>query len=337
MTNLHDAKTNLPDVMTAIEIREPGGPEVLTPVTRPVPHPGAGEILLKIAAAGVNRPDISQRQGRYPPPPGASDLPGLEVAGTVVGLGAGASRFKLGDQVCALVHGGGYAEYCAVHESNALPVPKGLTLIEAAAIPETFFTVWVNVFDMAGLKAGEWILIHGGSSGIGTTAIMLAKNFGAKVIVTAGSDEKCAACVKLGADVAINYNTTDFVQAVKDATGGHGADVILDMVGGSYVERNYQCAAMDARISQIAFLQGSKVDLRYMSARRIRHMGSGLRPRTTAEKGAIATALYERVWPLIEAGKIKPVMDSTFKLRDAAKAHERLESSQHIGKVVLTV
>ncbi len=329
--------TSLPATMTIIEIREPGGPEVLTPATRPVPAPGPGEILVKVAAAGVNRPDISQRQGRYPPPPGASDIPGLEVAGTVVAVGEGATRFRVGDRICALVHGGGYAEYCKVHESNALPVPKGLTLVEAAAIPETFFTVWVNVFEMAGLKPGEWILIHGGSSGIGTTAIMLAKNFGSKVIVTAGSDEKCEACRKLGADVAINYNTTDFVQAVKDATGGAGANVILDMVGGPYVERNYQCAAMDARVSQIAFMQGSKVDLRYMSARRIRHMGSGLRPRTTAEKGAIATALHERVWPLIEAGKIRPVMDSTFKLLEAGKAQARLETSQHIGKVVMTV
>ncbi len=329
--------TSLPTQMTAIEIRGAGGPEVLTPVVRPVPRPGPGEILIKVAAAGVNRPDISQREGRYPPPPGASDLPGLEVSGTVIAAGAGASRFKIGDAVCALAHGGGYAEYCAVHESHALPVPKGLSMIEAAALPETFFTVWVNLFEMAGLKAGESVLIHGGSSGIGTTAIMLAKNFGAKVIVTAGSDEKCDACRKLGADTAINYNTTDFVPAVKEATGGKGADVILDMVGGPYVERNYQCAAMDGRVSQIAFMQGSKVDIRFMSARRIRHMGSGLRPRAIAEKGAIATALLERVWPLIEAGKIKPVMDSTFPLADAAKAHARLESSGHIGKVVMTV
>jgi NADPH2:quinone reductase len=224
-----------------------------------------------------------------------------------------------------------------VHETHALPVPKGLSLIEAAALPETFFTVWVNIHERAGLKAGEWLLIHGGSSGIGTTAIMLAKNFGAKVIVTAGSEEKCEACRKLGADVAINYKTTDFVQAVKDATGGHGADVILDMVGGEYVDRNYRCAAMDARVSQIAMMEGSKVDIRLMSAKRIMHTGSGLRPRTVPEKAAIAEALREKVWPLIEAGKIRPVMDSTFPLRDASKAHARLESSGHIGKVVLTV
>ena len=327
----------LPATMTAIAISRPGGPDVLVAEQRPLPQPGPGEILVKVAAAGVNRPDLSQREGRYPPPPGASDLPGLEIAGEVVGLGEGVTAWKLGDQVCALAHGGGYAQYCALHESHALPVPKGLSMVEAAALPETFFTVWVNVFDMAGLKAGEWLLIHGGSSGIGTTAIMLAKAFGAKVIVTAGSDEKCDACRKLGADAAINYKTTDFVPAVKEITGGHGADVILDMVGGPYVERNHQCAAMDGRVAQIAFMQGAKADLRYMSQRRIRHMGSTLRPRTVPEKAAIAAALREKVWPLIEAGQIRPVMDSTFALADASKAHARLETSQHIGKVVLTL
>ena len=327
----------LPTTMTAIAISSPGGPEVLTPQTRTLPQPGPGEILVKVAAAGVNRPDISQRMGRYPPPPGASDLPGLEIAGEVVALGEGASAWKLGDKVCALVHGGGYAEYCTVHESHALPVPKGLSMVEAAALPETFFTVWVNVFDMAGLKAGEWLLVHGGSSGIGTTAIMLAKAFGAKVIATAGSDEKCDACRTLGADAAINYKTTDFVPAVMEITGGHGADVILDMVGGPYVERNHQCATMDGRVAQIAFMQGAKADLRHMSQRRVRHMGSTLRPRTVAEKGAIAAALREKVWPLIEAGRIRPVMDSTYPLAEAPKAHARLETSQHIGKVVLTL
>ena len=327
----------LPATMTAIAISRPGGPDVLVAEQRPLPQPGPGEILVKVAAAGVNRPDISQREGRYPPPPGASDLPGLEIAGEIVGLGAGVTAWTLGDHVCALAHGGGYADYCVVHESHALPVPKGLSMVEAAALPETFFTVWVNVFDMAGLKAGEWLLIHGGSSGIGTTAIMLAKAFGAKVIVTAGSDEKCDACLKLGADAAINYKTTDFVPAVKEITGGHGADVILDMVGGPYVERNHQCAAMDGRVTQIAMMQGSKVDLRFMSQRRIRHMGSTLRPRTVPQQAAIAAALREKVWPLIEAGQIRPVMDSTFALADAAKAHARLESSQHIGKVVLTL
>ena len=327
----------LPATMTAIGIANPGGPEVLQPQTRPLPQPGPGEILVKVAAAGVNRPDISQRLGKYPPPPGASDLPGLEIAGEVVALGEGATQWRLGDKVCALAHGGGYAEYCKVHESHALPVPRGLSMVEAAALPETFFTVWVNAFEMAGLKAGEWMLVHGGSSGIGTTAIMLGKAFGAKVIVTAGSDEKCEACRKLGADAAINYKTTDFVPAVMEITGGHGSDLTLDMVGGPYVERNHQCAAMDGRVAQIAFMQGAKADLRYISQRRIRHMGSTLRPRTVAEKGAIAAALREKVWPLIEAGQIRPVMDSTFPLREASKAHERLETSQHIGKVVLTV
>ncbi len=328
---------SLPASMTAIAITEPGGPEVLQPQTRPLPELGPGEILIKVAAAGVNRPDLSQRIGRYPPPPGASDLPGLEVAGEVVACGPGVSLWKNGDKVCALAHGGGYAEYCKVHESHALPVPKGLSMIEAAALPETFFTVWVNAFEMAGLKAGEWLLVHGGTSGIGTTAIMLAKNFGAKVIATAGSDDKCAACLKLGADVAINYRTQDFVEVVKEMTGGHGADVILDMVGGSYVERNHRCAAMDGRVAQIAFMEGTKVDLKYLSQRRIRHMGSTLRPRTVAEKGAIASALREKVWPLIEAGKIRPVIDQTLPLREAGAAHARLESSAHIGKVVLTL
>jgi putative PIG3 family NAD(P)H quinone oxidoreductase len=328
---------SLPATMTAIAITEPGGPEVLQPQTRPLPELGPGEILIKVAAAGVNRPDLSQRIGRYPPPPGASDLPGLEVAGEVVACGPGVSLWKNGDKVCALAHGGGYAEYCKVHESHALPVPKGLSMVEAAALPETFFTVWVNAFEMAGLKAGEWLLVHGGTSGIGTTAIMLAKNFGAKVIATAGSDDKCAACLKLGADVAINYRTQDFVEVVKEVTGGHGADVILDMVGGSYVERNHRCAAMDGRVAQIAFMEGTKVDLKYLSQRRIRHMGSTLRPRTVAEKGAIASALREKVWPLIEAGKIRPVIDQTLPLREAGAAHARLESSAHIGKVVLTL
>ena len=327
----------LPATMTAIALSHPGGPEVLAAETRPLPQPGPGEILVKVAAAGVNRPDISQREGRYPPPAGASDLPGLEISGEVVALGAGVNAWKRGDKVCALAHGGGYAEFCVVHETHALPVPKGLSMVEAAALPETFFTVWVNAFEMAGLKAGEWLLVHGGTSGIGTTAIMLAKAFGAKVIATAGSDEKCDACRKLGADAAINYKTTDFVPAVKEITGGHGADVILDMVGGPYVERNHQCAAMDGRVAQIAFMQGAKADLRFMSQRRIRHMGSTLRPRTVAEKGAIASALREKVWPLIEAGQIRPVMDSTFPLAQASKAHARLESSQHIGKVVLTL
>ena len=329
--------TSAPSTMTAIAIARPGGPEVLTPESRPTPTPGRGEILIKVAVAGVNRPDVSQREGKYPPPKDASDLPGLEVAGEVVALGEGAARYALGDMVCALVHGGGYAQYCLAHETIALPVPKSLSLIEAAAIPETFFTVWSNVFDRSALRAGEWLLVHGGTSGIGTTATMLAKAFAAKVIVTAGSDEKCAACLRIGADAAVNYKTQDFVEAVKRETQGHGADVILDMVGGPYVERNHRAAAMDARVAQIAFLEGSKVDLKFLTAKRIMHGGSTLRPRSTADKAAIATALYEKVWPLIEAGRIKPVIDSTFPLADAGKAHARLESSAHIGKVMLIV
>jgi NADPH2:quinone reductase len=330
---------NLPQTMTCVAIREPGPPEVLVPETRPLPQPGPGEILIKVAAAGVNRPDISQRQGRYPPPPGASDLPGLEVAGTIAALGASASRFRLGGKVCSLVHGGGYAEFCTVHETIAQPVPGDLSFVEAAAIPETFFTVWSNVFDRGRLAAGETLLVHGGSSGIGTTAIMLAKAFGAQVIVTAGSAEKCAFCRELGADHAIDYKTEDFVERVKTLTNGRGADVILDMVGGPYVERNYRAAAMDGRIVQIAFQLGYKIelDLRPISAKRLVHTGSTLRPRKVEEKAALSRALAEKVWPLLAAGRCKPVIDSTFPLREAARAHARLETSAHIGKIVLTV
>jgi NADPH2:quinone reductase len=330
---------SLPETMTCVAIREPGPPDVLTPQTRPRPQPGAGEILIKVAAAGVNRPDVSQRQGRYPPPPGASDLPGLEVAGTVAALGPSATRFQIGDKVCSLVHGGGYAEYCTVHETIAQPIPGTLTFVEAAAIPETFFTVWSNVFDRGRLHAGETLLVHGGSSGIGTTAIMLAKAFGATVIVTAGSAEKCAFCVKLGADHAIDYKQEDFVERVKAITNGRGADVILDMVGGSYVARNYSAAAMDARIVQIAFQLGYKIelDMRPITAKRLVHTGSTLRPRPVAEKAAISQALADKVWPLIAAGLVRPVIDSTFPLAEAAKAHQRMESSGHVGKIVLTV
>ncbi len=331
--------TQLPATMTAMAISEPGGPEVLKPVSRSLPNLGAGEILIKVAAAGVNRPDVSQRQGKYPAPAGASDLPGLEVAGTIVALGEGAERFALGAQVCALVHGGGYAEYVSVHESCALPIPGSLSLIEAAALPETFFTVWTNVFARGRLQAGETLLVHGGSSGIGTTAIMLAKAFGAKVIVTAGSDEKCAACLKLGADLAINYRNQDFVELVKQHTQGKGVDVILDMVAGPYVNRNFQAAAQNGRIVQIASQMGYKIelDIRPISAKCLTYTGSTLRPRTVAEKGAIAKALYDNVWPHIAAGKIRPVIDSTFAFADVAKAHARMETSQHIGKIVLTL
>jgi NADPH2:quinone reductase len=325
--------------MTAIAIREAGAPDVLIPEKRPAPQPGTGEILVKVAAAGVNRPDVMQRKGLYPPPPGAPDIPGLEIAGTVVARGPGVSRWKDGDAVMALVAGGGYADYCIVHESNALPVPAGLSMIEAAAIPETFFTVWSNVFERGGLKSGETLLVHGGTSGIGTTAIQLAKAFGARVITTAGSDEKCEACRKLGADVAINYKTQDFVAETKQATGGKGANVILDMVGGDYIERNYEAAGVDGRIVQIAFQGKSKatVDFRRLMLKRLTHTGSTLRSRPVAEKAAIAQALEKNVWPHLAAGRVKPVVFKTFPLADAAAAHALMESSAHIGKIVLTI
>jgi NADPH2:quinone reductase len=331
--------STIPTSMTVIAIASPGGPEMLVPEQRPVPPPGQGEVLVKVAAAGVNRPDVMQRMGLYPPPKGATDIPGLEVAGEVVALGAGATRFKLGDQVMALVVGGGYAEYCPAYESHCLPVPASLPITEAAAVPETFFTVWYNTFERGALKAGETLLVHGGSSGIGTAAIQLAKAFGAKVITTAGSEEKCAACRKLGADLAINYKTEDFVAATKAATGGKGADVILDMVGGDYIERNYEAAAVEGRVVQIAF-QGSPkatVDFRRIMLKRLTHTGSTLRARSVADKGAIARAVETNVLPLLASGKVRPVMDSTFALRKAADAHTRMETSAHIGKIVLTV
>jgi len=331
--------TALPDRMTVMAIREPGGPEVLTPEPRPLPRPGAGEILVKVAAAGVNRPDVMQRMGLYPPPAGATDIPGLEIAGEVVARGAGATRWKETDQVMALVVGGGYAEYCIAHESHALPMPAGLSPIEAAAIPETFFTVWYNAFERGRLAAGETLLVHGGSSGIGTTAIQLAKAFGARVVATAGSPEKCAACLRLGADVAVNYKTDDFVAATKKATGDRGADVVLDMIGGDYIDRNYDAAALEGRIVQIAFQASPRasVDFRRLMFKRLTHTGSTLRARSVADKGAIARAVETKVLPLIEAGKVKPLIDSTFKLREAAAAHARMETSQHIGKIVLTL
>ena len=329
----------LPTDMTVIGIGAPGGPQVLVPETRPVPRPSGGEVLIKVAAAGVNRPDVMQRLGLYPPPPGASDIPGLEISGQVVALGPDATRWKLGDQVMALVSGGGYAQYCLAHESHCLPISPGIDLIEAAAIPETFFTVWHNVFERGRLAAGETLLVHGGSSGIGTTAIQLGKAFGARVIATAGSTEKCAACRKLGADVAINYKTEDFVAATKAASGGKGADVILDMVGGDYIQRNYEAAAVDGRIVQIGFQGGSKatVDFVRIMLKRLTHTGSTLRSRSVADKGAIGRALEKHVLPMFATGRVKPVIDSTFPLADAAAAHTRLESSGHIGKIVLTV
>jgi NADPH2:quinone reductase len=331
--------TDIPETMTAIGFEAPGEPEVLQAQTRPVPQPGAGEILVAVAAAGINRPDVLQRRGGYAPPPGASDIPGLEIAGRVVARGEGAGRFALGEQVCGLVAGGGYAQFATVHESNALPVPAGLSLLEAAALPETYFTVWTNVFRRGGLKAAESFLVHGGTSGIGTTAIQLAKAFGATVLATAGSKEKCRACRDLGADHAINYREQDFVAAVKAATGGRGVDLILDMVGGDYIDRNYEAAAESGRIVQIAFLNGPKAQANFsrLMMKRLTHTGSTLRPRTIAEKAVIAADLQEQVWPLIEAGRCKPVIHTTFPLAEAAAAHSLMESNAHIGKIVLTV
>jgi len=331
--------TALPEKMTAIAIPSPGGPDVLTAEKRHVPTPLGSEILIKVAAAGVNRPDVLQRAGHYPPPPGASDLPGLEVSGTVVSAGTSATRYQVGDKVTALVPGGGYAEYCKVDESHALPIPAGLSMAEAAALPETFFTVWSNVFDRVGLKSGERFLVHGGTSGIGTTAIQLAKAFGARVYTTVGSEAKAEAVRQLGADVVVNYNTQDFVKEILTETDGEGIHVILDMVGGDYVERNWKVAAVEGRICQIATLNGiaENVNFSRLMVKRLVHTGSTLRPRDNEFKAAIARALKEKVWPLIEKGDIRPVMDSSFALAEAAEAHKRMEGSGHIGKIVLTV
>jgi putative PIG3 family NAD(P)H quinone oxidoreductase len=323
--------------MIAVEIARFGGPEVLVPVERPRPVPGCGEVLIEVAAAGVNRPDVSQRQGSYPPPPGASDLPGLEVAGTIVEVGPAVSGWRRGDSACALVAGGGYAEYCAAPAAQCLPVPRGLDMVAAAAIPETFFTVWTNVFERGRLEPGEWILIHGGSSGIGTTAIQLARARGSRVLTTAGSDEKCAACVPLGAERAINYRTTDFVAAVRETVGERGVDVILDMVGGDYTPKNLGLLAQDGRLVQIALLGGAtaQINLGTIMRRRLTITGSTLRLRSVAEKGALAAAVKAQLWPLLESGIVKPVIHATFPLRAAADAHRLMESSRHIGKIVL--
>ena len=327
----------LPAQMTVIGISKPGGPEVLLPETRSVSAPGPGEILIKVMAAGVNRPDVAQRSGSYPPPPGASDLPGLEVAGEVVALGPGVTKHKLGDKVMSLVAGGGYAQYCIAQDAQAMAV--SLSMIEAAAIPETLMTVWHNVFERGALKAGETLLIHGGSSGIGTMAIQLAKAFGAKVIVTVGSKEKADACLKLGADRAINYKTDDFVTEVRNATDGAGANVILDMVGGDYIERNYDAAAVEGRVVQIAFLGGPKANVNFakLMVKRLHHTGSTLRPRSNTDKAAMVAAIEAKVMPLLREGRIKPLIDSTFPLEKAADAHRRMETSEHIGKIVLAV
>jgi putative PIG3 family NAD(P)H quinone oxidoreductase len=323
--------------MIAIEIREPGEPEVLVPVERPKPAPAAGEVLIKVAAAGVNRPDVFQRRGRYPPPPGASDIPGLEVSGTIEAIGADVHDWRVGDSVCALVAGGGYAELCAAPAPQCLPVPRGLDLVTAAAIPETFFTVWTNVFERGRLQPGESILVHGGSSGIGTTAIQLARARGSRVFATAGSAEKCAACERLGAERAVNYREADFVAVIRELTAGRGVDVVLDMVGGDYFQRNIDALGIEGRLVEIATLHGVKAELNIQTImqRRLTITGSTLRARPVADKGAIAAALRQHVWPLVESGAVKPIVHATFPLRDAAEAHRVMESSAHIGKLLL--
>jgi len=324
--------------MRTVVMSGPGGPEVLSVGVRPTPEPGAGELLVRVEAAGVNRPDLMQRQGKYPPPPGASDILGLELAGTVERVGEDVSRWKPGDRVCALVAGGAYAEYCVVPEPQALPIPSGLDRVHAAAVPETYFTVWTNLFQRGRLQRGERVLVHGGTSGIGTTAIQLGRAFGAQVLATAGSDDKCAACERLGA-VAINYRTTDFVEAVGDLTGGAGVDVILDIVGGSYLARNLECLAKDGRLVQIGLQGGSRTDINLstLMQRRLTLTGSTLRPRTVEEKGAIAGALEASVWPLLADGTVKPLVHSVYPMERAAEAHRALESGEVIGKVVLTM
>jgi putative PIG3 family NAD(P)H quinone oxidoreductase len=328
----------LPTQMTVVGISKPGGPEVLIPETRPVPKPGPGEILVKVAAAGVNRPDVAQRSGAYPPPPGASDLPGLEISGEVVALGEGATKHKLGDKVISLVAGGGYAQYCIAQDAQAMTVPEGFSMTEAGATAETLMTVWHNVFERGGLQPGETVLIHGGSSGIGTMAIQLAKALGSKVIVTVGSQDKVDACLKLGADHAINYKTEDFVERVKEITKT-GVELILDMVGADYVEKNFDAAAVDGRIVQIAVLNGPKatINAAKIMVKRLHYTGSTLRPRTNADKAAMVRAIEANVLPLLKSGKVKPLMDSTFPLEKAADAHKRMETSAHIGKIVLVV
>jgi NADPH:quinone reductase len=329
----------VPATMTCVEISSFGAPEVLKPATRPTPAPAAGEVLVKVAAAGVNRPDVLQRYGKYPPPPGASDLPGLEIAGTVAALGSGVAQFKIGDAVCALISGGGYAEYCTAPVPQCLAVPQRLSMVEAAAVPETFFTVWTNVFERGRLQAGETFLVHGGASGIGTTAIQLAHAFGARVLATAGTPEKCAACQALGAERAINYKSEDFVAAVKEATGGQGVDLTLDMVGGDYVAKNIEIAKVEGRIVQIAFLRSPKVEVNLapLMIKRLTLTGSTLRARSVAEKGAVAAAVRQHAWPLLESGKVKPLIHATFPLADAAAAHRLMEADTHIGKIVLKV
>jgi NADPH:quinone reductase len=329
----------LPGSMRVVEITAPGGPEVLRPAHRPVPEPGAQEILIRVRAAGVNRPDALQRAGSYAPPPDASDLPGLEAAGEVAAVGPGVDAWRVGDPICALLPGGGYAEYALTHQAHALPVPRGLDMVAAAGLCETFFTVWSNVFVRGGLSGGETFLVHGGSSGIGTTAIQLAEARGARVFATAGSEAKCQACRDLGAELAINYRDEDFVEAVRETTGKRGVDVILDMVGGDYIPRNVKALANDGRLVMIAFLGGPVAELNFaqVMARRLTLTGSTLRPQSVEAKARIAADLAREVWPLLDAGRIAPVLDQTFPLERAAEAHARMESSAHVGKIVLTV
>ncbi len=332
--------TTLPETMRFIDLPSHGGPEVMKVSQAPLPKPAKGEILVKVEAAGVNRPDVAQRQGTYPPPKGASPILGLEIAGEVVALGEGVDEFQIGEKVCALANGGGYAEYCTAPAGQALPFPKGYDAIKAAALPETFFTVWANLFQMAGLTEGETVLIHGGTSGIGTTAIQLAKAFGAEVYATAGSAEKCEACVKLGAKRAINYRDEDFAEVVKSETGGKGVDIVLDMIGAAYFEKNISALAKDGCLSIIAFLGGAvaeKVDLRPIMVKRLTVTGSTMRPRTADEKRAIRDELVDQVWPLIENGKVAPVINQVFTLEDVVEAHRLMESSSHIGKIVMRV
>ena len=325
--------------MKVVEIASPGGPEQLRLAVRPVPQPGAGEVLIHVAAAGVNRPDVVQRQGHYPAPPGASDLPGMEVAGTIAALGPEVSGLRLGEQVTALLAGGGYAEYAVAAAPLCLPIPQGLSLVEAAALPETYFTVWTNVFERGGAKPGDTVLIHGGTSGIGTTAIQLATVLGAKVFATAGTPEKARFCEKLGAVRGIDYRNEDFVEVTRQATEGRGLDVILDMVAGSYVQRNIEAAAVEGRIVVIAVQGGAKADIKVnmLMMKRLTLTGSTLRPRTVAQKGAIAAAVHKNVWPLLSSGRVKPIIHATFPLADAAEAHRLMESSSHVGKIVLTM
>lgn len=327
----------LPAEMTAIEITEPGGPEVLRPASRPLPEPAFGEVLIEVTAAGVNRPDTMQRQGLYPPPPGASDLPGLEISGHVVANGPGARRYQVGAAVCALTHGGGYAEYCVAPETQTLPVPSGLPVTDAAGLPETCFTVWTNAFERARLRAGERLLVHGGSSGIGTTAIQIASALGVRVFATAGSPEKCAACERLGAERAINYRDEDFVSVVKEITGGEGVDVVLDIVGGSYLQRNLAALRPEGRLAQIAVQEAAKsqIDLFALMRKRLSIVGSTLRPQSVDSKARIAAALEEQVWPLVESGLLRPVIDTRLPLEEAAAAHARMEAGQNIGKILL--